>query len=221
MRLRRPRHDDRAEWAVCSLLLDYPGGDLDARLARVDALWPHLSVAAARALAPLRAHLGSGDGAQREREYVETFDLRRRATLYLTYWTAGDTRSRGGEMLAIATRYRESGSVPPASESPDHLAVVLDFASTVDPAAGRALLEEYRVALEMLRSSLAESGSPYRGALDAVCGTLGPVTDQQTTRARRLAAEGPPVEAVGTGVGPFNPTIPPRRAPAAVHERGA
>jgi hypothetical protein len=39
-------------------------------------------------------------------DYVDIFDLRRRSTMYLTYWTAGDTRNRGREMHAFAQAYR-------------------------------------------------------------------------------------------------------------------
>ncbi len=54
-------------------------------------------------------------------QYVETFDMRRRSTMYLTYWTAGDTRNRGREMLAFATAYRDAGVKPPRTEAPDYL----------------------------------------------------------------------------------------------------
>src|SRR6516225_11368329 len=44
--------------------------------------------------------------------YVETFDLRRRCALYLTYYRYGDTRKRGMAMLAFKTAYREAGFIP-------------------------------------------------------------------------------------------------------------
>ena len=53
--------------------------------------------------------------------------------MYLTYWTAGDTRNRGREMLVFANAYRDAGVEPPRDEAPDHLPVVLEFAATVDP----------------------------------------------------------------------------------------
>jgi nitrate reductase molybdenum cofactor assembly chaperone len=40
------------------------------------------------------------------KHYVETFDLRRRCALYLTYYQCGDTRKRGMAMLAFKTAYR-------------------------------------------------------------------------------------------------------------------
>ena len=50
--------------------------------------------------------------------YVETFDLRRRCALYLTYYRYGDTRKRGMAMLAFKTAYRDAGFVPPTTSCP-------------------------------------------------------------------------------------------------------
>ena len=61
--------------------------------------------------------------------YVETFDLRRRCALYLTYYRYGDTRKRGMAMLGFKTAYRAAGFVPCEDELPDYLPMVLDFAA--------------------------------------------------------------------------------------------
>ena len=119
---------DRLVWQAASLLLAYPDDGLASRLDAVDELIGHIS-------GPPAALLGQTVEALRAREpmaaamdYVATFDMRRRCTMYLTYWTAGDTRNRGREMLAFATAYREAGVQPPGGEAPDHLTVVLEFA---------------------------------------------------------------------------------------------
>ena len=57
--------------------------------------------------------------------YVETFDLRRRCALYLTYYRYGDTRKRGMAMIAFKTAYRDAGFVPSGQELPDYLPMVL------------------------------------------------------------------------------------------------
>ena len=46
------------------------------------------------------------------RHYVETFDLRRRCALYLTYYRYGDTRKRGMAMVAFKAAYRDAGLSP-------------------------------------------------------------------------------------------------------------
>ena len=172
-------------------------------------LLDHISGAAAPLLGQTLSALRARDLMTAATDYVETFDMRRRNTMYLTYWTAGDTRNRGNEMHTFVAAYRGAGVAPPRNEAPDHLPVVLEFAATVDPDAGRQLLTEYRVSIEMLRTALADSDSMYEPAVAAVCATLGPPPDDHIRRAQRLAKAGPPAEAVG--LQPFTLTVPPRR----------
>ena len=113
-------------------------------------------------------------------------------------------------MLAFAQAYRDAGAAPPADEAPDHLPVVLEFAATVDADAGRRLLAAHRTPLDVLHRALCDAGSPYAGAVTAVLTTLPAATDDEIRRAQRLAADGPPAEAVG--LAPFTLTVPPRRA---------
>jgi nitrate reductase delta subunit len=210
---------DRMVWQAASLLLAYPDEQRDQRLDTVESLLAHLNDAAgtgagtgaaAELLGRTVATLRATDLMTAATDYVETFDMRRRSTMYLTYWTAGDTRNRGREMLAFATAYRESGVEPPGAEAPDHLPVVLEFAATVDPEAGRRLLVEHRVPIDVLLGVLTDAQSPYADVIAAVCDTLPPVTDQEVQRARRLADSGPPAESVG--LQPFTLTVPPKRA---------
>lgn len=208
MRLRkRSPLADRLAWQCASLLLSYPRpGQLDtaAELLR------HVEGAAAEELSVALQALRGIDPMTAAQQYVATFDMRRRATMYLTYWTAGDTRNRGRAMLEFADAYRRAGVLMPEGEAPDHLPVVLEFAATVDPDAGRRLLGEHRVALEVLLQALSDADSPYAPAVRAVLSTLRAATDGDLRRARRLAAEGPPAEAVG--LQPFTLTVPPRRS---------
>lgn len=134
---RRPgaRPADRAVWQAASLLLSYPDAQLGARLDTVEALLAHTGPAAADLLRRAVGALRDTEPMTAAVDYVETFDMRRRSTMLLTYWTGGDTRNRGMQMLAFATAYRQAGVPPPTSEAPDHLPVVLEFAATVDPEA--------------------------------------------------------------------------------------
>ncbi|OBF09262.1 nitrate reductase molybdenum cofactor assembly chaperone [Mycobacterium sp. ACS4054] len=212
MRLRRGRTDtlrDRLIWQAASLLLSYPDDELPARLDTVEELLGHLTGPAAALLGQTLAALRAREPMAAAMDYVATFDMRRRCTMYLTYWTAGDTRNRGREMVEFAAAYREAGVQPPCSEAPDHLPVVLEFAATVDPEAGRRVLTEHRVPIDVLRGALADAESPYEACVAAVCATLPVASDQDVRRAERLAQAGPPAEAVG--LQPFNLTVPPRR----------
>lgn len=126
--------------------------------------------------------------------YVETFDLRRRCCLYLTYFTDGDTRRRGDSLARLKTRYRLAGWEL-TDELPDFLPVMLEFAA-LDPA-GETLLREHRPALELLDRALTEHGSPYASVLGRVRDLLPPITDAERGTAAKLAMSGPPAESVG------------------------
>ena len=143
---------DRLVWQAASLLLAYPDDGLAGRLDAVDEMLGHISGSAAALLGQTVASLRAREPMAAAMDYVATFDMRRRCTMYLTYWTAGDTRNRGREMLAFATAYREAGVQPPGGEASDHLTVVLEFAATVDPEVGRRLLDQHRVPIDVLRA---------------------------------------------------------------------
>jgi nitrate reductase delta subunit len=200
---------DRLVWQAASLLLAYPDDGQAERLDTVEELLDHISGPAAPLLQQTLSALHARDLMTAATDYVETFDLRRRCTMYLTYWTAGDTRNRGREMLVFATAYRDAGVEPPRKEAPDHLPVVLEFAATVNPDVGRRLLTEHRVPIDVVCGALADAKSPYQHTVAAVCETLPAATDQEVRRAERLAKAGPPAEAVG--LQPFTLTVPPKR----------
>ena len=137
--------------------------------------------------------------------YVETFDQKRRRTLFLTYWTAGDTRNRGQAILRFTSAYREAGATPPAHELPDHLAVVLEFAATVDPAGGGELLAAHATPIAMVRTRLPSTAARTRAwsaRSPRRCPSPGP---GDLREARRLAMAGPPAEAVGLDLMPYPP----------------
>lgn len=205
--VRRAQH--RAIRQAASLLLAYPDDGTAGRLAVVDALLAHITGPERDALEATADHLRATDTLVAAQDYVDTFDMRKRSTMYLTYWTGGDTRNRGTEIHAFARAYREAGVEPPTDESPDHLPVVLEFAATVDPESGERLLAAHRVPIEVLHTALVERRSPYAHTLEAVCATLPPVGDQEIRRAEHLAQAGPPAEAIG--LQPFTLTVPPRR----------
>ena len=62
-------------------------------------------------------HLEMGSEVELAQAYVETFDLRRRTSLYLTYYLHGDTRKRGMALLHLRRLYRAAG-LEPATANP-------------------------------------------------------------------------------------------------------
>ena len=109
-------------------------------------------------------------------QYAEVFDWKRRRTLFLTYYTAGDTRNRGMALLAFSDMYRAAGVIPPTRELPDHLAVLLEFAATVDEDAGYDQLRKHRTPIDMLHDGLLRASPIYAGVIAAVSATLPPAT---------------------------------------------
>jgi nitrate reductase delta subunit len=184
----------RVVWQAAALLLAYPD---EAQAARLDLVERAVAKLDDRYRAPLTeciAYLRGRPVVTAAADYVETFDWRRRRTMFLTYYTAGDTRNRGQALLAIAQVYRAADATPPTDELPDHLTVMLEFAATVDERTGYELLVAHRTALDLLQAGLVQAESPYAAVVGAVAATL-PPTDPTATR--RVAAAGPPVESVG------------------------
>ena len=153
-------------------------------------------------------HLLDSTPAELEGAYVETFDLRRRTSLYLTYYLHGDTRKRGMALLRLKRLYAAAGLELAHDELPDYLPLVLEFAALGPAGAGEALLREHRAALELLRANLRETGSAYAHVLDAVCAGLPRLSAVERQHVRRLAVDGPPDEQVG-----LQPFAPPETMP--------
>ncbi|MER5434122.1 nitrate reductase molybdenum cofactor assembly chaperone [Streptomyces sp. NPDC002588] len=209
---------------LCSLLLQYPDAELaSARpelTAAVEALPPS---PAAGHLAAHTTWLSAQEPEALERHYVEMFDLRRKSSLYLTYYLHGDTRRRGMALLTLNQRYRAAGWDTAAGELPDHLPVVLEFAALAGPGGGEAPLRQHRRGLELIHRALTDANSPYRHVLAALLTLLPPPTDADRAAVALLVAEGPPNEEVGLdpygtyGQGEFAPPgtfVPPMPAPA-------
>ena len=164
-------------WLALSNLLQYPDAELLAA-AELPAWMREM---------PLRELEGA---------YVRAFDFDRRASLHLTYHTYGDRRQRGLELVRLKRRYAEAGLPLEDGELPDYLPVLLEFAALV-PEDGEALLNELRAPLELVRSRLHQTESPYAELLDSVVAALPKPTKAQLAAAHKLADEGPPAELVG------------------------
>jgi nitrate reductase delta subunit len=190
------RHQ-RIVWRIAALLLDYPSTQT---LTLTDQLSAAVMELPAAVGAPILDFLGdfcAADPLRVAAQYVETFDMRRRTSLHLTYYAYGDTRKRGMALLRFKHAYRQAGMQPKDSELPDYLPLVLEFAATIDPAQGERLLAEHVPVLELLRLSLQDSGSAYASLLAAILATLPPIKSADRRRIAELAAQGPPSEDVG------------------------
>jgi nitrate reductase delta subunit len=181
---------------AASLLLRYPDEQVLAMVPAVRAALAELPTALAEPLASVADHRLHGDPTGLAAEYVELFDLRRRCGLYLSYYTAGDTRNRGLALLEFAAAYKAAGFDVEGGELPDYLPAVLDLAAQAgDP--GWTLLRGHRIGLDLLTQALDAQQSVYRHALHAVRVMLPPASPADIAAAVTLAASGPPAEQVG------------------------
>jgi nitrate reductase delta subunit len=188
-------------YKLASVLLQYPTRALFDGLDELDVAARSGPRAARGHLAAFLAWLRATPPHEVAQHYVETFDLRRRSALYLTYYRHGDTRRRGMALLAVKTAYRAAGLEPAGAELPDYLPVVLDFAAVAP--GGEDLLRRHRADLELLRRALHETGTPYARVVDAVCAQLPRLGRRDLLRVRAAEQQGPPAEDVG--LEPFAP----------------
>ncbi len=184
-------------WQAASMLLDYPDDALLGRTEFLTEVAASLPVQLGSGLQATIDHLRGQPLRASESDYVDTFDNRRRGCLFLTYFSNGETRKRGLALLRIKQVYTRAGLVLTKDQLPDHLCVVLEFAATTDQQAGVKMLLDNRAGLELLRLHLTDIGSPWSGALDAVCATLPPLKGKDHDAVKRLIAEGPAEEQVG------------------------
>lgn len=208
---------------LVSLLLQYPDAELTAARTELTTVVKALpATPAAEHLARFTDWFADQDPEALERHYVEMFDLRRKSSLYLTYYLHGDTRRRGMALLTLNQRYRAAGWHAAGGELPDHLPVALEFAALAGPGGGEAPLRQHRRGLELIHRALTDADSPYRHVLAALLTLLPPPTEADRAAVAQLVAEGPPNEEVGLdpygtyGEGEFAPPgtfVPPVPAP--------
>lgn len=178
---RRQTRDDRVLYLVASRCLDYPTPEFVESLPTcAAALAEQGDSTPVVLLRQLVSELSSRSLPDLQRGYIDTFDFSAKHSLYLSYWSDGDTRRRGEALARFKAVYRRAGAVVDThGELPDYLPLLLEFTARVDPEAGRGLLAEYRPGLELLRKSLQDKRNPHAEAVAAVCATLpaGPAAD--------------------------------------------
>jgi len=108
-----------------------------------------------------------------EAEYVELFDRGRGTALHLFEHVHGDSRDRGPAMVDLVKTYEAAGLYLAPGELPDHLTVVLQYASTQPPEQAKALLGEFAHILQVVFSALLKRQSPYASLLAALLDLAG------------------------------------------------
>lgn len=152
-------------------LLSYPDGAMRANLADViEAIEAEASLPRARRAELIRLceRLVGAAPLTAEGEYVDLFDRGRRTSLNLFEHVHGDSRDRGPAMIDLAKTYEQDGLVLGDDELPDHLSVVLEFASTRPAAQARDFVRETAHIVRAIFTALVERDSPYASVLAAV-----------------------------------------------------
>ena len=156
---------------VLAHLLSYPDTSLRDHLAEMTAALQReraLSADRLEELSALMQHLRGARAMDVEAHYVETFDRGRGTALHLFEHVHGDSRDRGPAMIDLLQTYEQAGLYLAPGELPDHLTVVLEYASTQPPTQARAFLRELTHILQAIFSALLRRESPYASVLAAV-----------------------------------------------------
>jgi nitrate reductase molybdenum cofactor assembly chaperone NarJ/NarW len=177
----------RLSLRALAALLSYPDAAFRAALPELaSALRSEAAVPAARLreLDALIRELATLDAYDTEARYVDTFDRGRATSLHLFEHVHGDSRERGPALVDLALTYERAGLRFETTELPDHLPVVLEFASTQPGDVARAFLAEMAHILNAVFSALRERGSAYASVVAAVLEIAG-----QPAQAVPVAAE--------------------------------
>ena len=156
---------------VLAHLLRYPDTEFRAHTSEMQqALKAEAALPASRLaeLDTLLRQLSTRPALDVESDYVELFDRGRRTALHLFEHVHGDSRDRGPAMIDLIQTYEKGGLSLGPAELPDHLSVVLEFASTQPPTQAREFLGEIAHIVRVIFSALLGRKSPYASVLAAV-----------------------------------------------------
>jgi nitrate reductase delta subunit len=182
---------------VTAAILRYPDAALVEDLDLFGQAVNHVPARACEPLQHVLHHLSTTPLLDLQRAYVETFDLKRRCCLYLSYFLNGDTRRRGAALWAFQEAIWSAGLQVEGGELPDFLPAVLELGAVADMNVATSLLQEHRGGLRLLRDALDELHSPYADALVALEAVLPPPRPGKIATALLLREQGPPQEMVG------------------------
>jgi nitrate reductase molybdenum cofactor assembly chaperone NarJ/NarW len=166
----KPRPVGRTLRALARLL-SYPDADLRLHLDELRAALRAegaLGVGRMAEIEALIASIESQSAIDAEADYVQLFDSGRRTSLHVFEHVHGDSRERGPAMIDLAQTYEKAGLFLAEGEMPDHLPVLLEYASTQPSREARALLAELAHILNAIFNAIDQRNSRYASALGAL-----------------------------------------------------
>jgi len=147
-----------------SRLLQYPDRELMDNLSEVAAAlyeMPKLSKKVQVGLEEFVNNLEASDLMDSQENYVECFDRGRATSLHLFEHVHGDSRERGQAMVDLLQTYKEGGLQLSANELPDHLSIILEFASTLPLDQAKQFVGEMAHILNAVYSTLVARNNRY------------------------------------------------------------
>ena len=151
-----------------SAILSYPTPDLQAASDELIAALGQGNLLPADAVAafePLLKEIAQGDIYEVQETYVALFDRSRTLSLNLFEHVHGESRDRGPAMVDLLETYRAGGFELESSELPDHLPILLEFASTRPVAEAKELLNDAGTIMAALAERLLRRESSYAAIL--------------------------------------------------------
>ena len=207
--VRLSREERTRTHMLTSLLLDYPSDEWFGRLEIFSLVASGLPKEVADPLREFIEEARKAGPLAWQRSYVVTFDMKRKCSLYLSYFATGDTRKRGTALVTFIEAYRAAGWELDADELPDYLPLVLEFSARSGDPIAEVLLAAHLEGIEVLRAALEGMSSPWAKVVGAVTRSLPAVDRARRERVLELVTEGPPTETVGLSflgnLPPFSP----------------
>jgi nitrate reductase delta subunit len=178
---------------VLSALLCYPQADIQAALSEMAEVLDQENLLPEREHRALRAfvnRLERTDLMELQERYVSTFDRGRALSLHLFEHIHGQSRDRGQAMVNLLEVYHRHGFELNARELPDYIPLFLEYLAQRPTGEALDTLADAMHVLSLLGARLAERGSDYHVAFDALAALVGEPAEIADIR-RQAATEGP------------------------------
>jgi nitrate reductase delta subunit len=149
-------------------ILGYPTPSLHNQVDECLSLLTYLDMDAVSLMNEFRAFLQITPLKRMEEIYTRTFDLQAICHPYVGYHLFGSGGQRGMFMAGLVKHYNVCG-FSAGNELPDHLGIMLRFASTCTNAEREELVNEcIAPAVKKMVSGFEDASNPYRGVLQAL-----------------------------------------------------
>jgi len=155
---------NKEELLLTGLMLRYPTKELVEELKEIDTENPYIQ--------QILQFFRENDLLDIQQEYVKSFDLSDKSSLYLTYHRFRDDPKRGTYLARLVSYYREKGFEFVENELPDFLPVVLEFIYYQPEEIGMQILKEFEKELLQIQKGLEEVNSKYLPLINFITQTI-------------------------------------------------